>query len=135
MMDPRQRHVLVIDGAEQVGELMRDVLEEEGYRVSVVAQPPADLVATTQDGVDLVVLDPGLGGEDPGGWFRQSIERHDEDTGIPLVICTANSRILRDLADDLADRDIDVVPKPFEINALLQVVDEHLGPSSEGGWA
>ena len=77
----RQRHVLVIDGAEAVGELMRDALEEAGYRVSTTTETPVELANIAEDGVDLVVLDPGIGSEDPGGWFRQCLE-HDA-MGIP----------------------------------------------------
>ena len=127
----RQRHILVIDGAEAVGELMREVLEEEGYRVSVTTEAPTDLADIAQDGIHLILLDPGIGGEDPGGWFRQSFEH--EAMGVPLVICTGNTRILRDLADDLAERNIDVVPKPFAIDELLAVVTGRVGPSSAFG--
>ena len=133
MRDRRQRHVLVIDGATVVGELMREVLEEEGYRVSVTTEVPADPADMAQDGVDLILLDPGIGGEDPDGWFRQSLEHDHEAMGIPLVVCTSNSRILRNLADDLALRNIDVVPKPFDIDALLEVVAGHVGSSSAFG--
>ncbi len=128
MRDPRPRHVLVIDGAEEVSALMREVLEEEGYRVSLTTQAPRDPSGITPDGFGLVDLDPGLEVQDPEGW-RQTIAPEDEARDLPLVICTGNRRILHDLAGDLADRTIDVVPKPVDIEKLLQVVDERCDPS------
>jgi DNA-binding NtrC family response regulator len=116
--------------------LFTSVWSDDGNRiaqekVSVVAETPADLADVAEDGGDLVVLDPGIGGEDPGGWFRQGLEH--EAIGVPLVVCTGNTRILRDLADDLAERNIDVVPKPFAIDALLDVGAGHVGSSSAFG--
>jgi hypothetical protein len=49
---------------------------------------------------------------------------------IPRVVCTGNTRMLRDLADDLEERTIDRVEKRFALDVLLQVMDAHMGPSS-----
>ena len=129
MRDRPQLHVRVVDGAAEVGEIVRAVLEEEGYRVTVTTEMPLDPGNIAQDGVDLVVVDPGLGGEDPDGWFQQHLEHDHEAMGLPLVVCTGNTRILRDLADDLGERNIDLVQKPFDLEELLQVVDAQIGPA------
>jgi DNA-binding response OmpR family regulator len=130
MTDRPPLHVRVVDGAAEVGKIVREVLEEEGYRVTVTTETPLDPGDNAPDGVDLVVVDPGSGGEDPGGWFRQHLEHDREAMDIPRVVCTGNTRMLRDLADDLEERTIDRVEKPFDLDVLLQVVDAHMGPSS-----
>jgi DNA-binding NtrC family response regulator len=109
---------------------VREVLEEEGYRVTVTTETPLDSGDIAPDAVDLVVVDPGIGGEDSDGWFRQNFEHDHEAIDIPRVVCTGNTRILRDLADELKERNIDLVEKPFDLDELLQVVDAHIGPSS-----
>jgi hypothetical protein len=78
MWDRPHLHVRVVDGAAEVGEIVREVLEEEGYRVTVTTETLLDPGDIAPDGVDLVVVAPGIGGEDPNGWFRQNVE-HDHD--------------------------------------------------------
>jgi hypothetical protein len=38
--------------------------------------------------------------------------------------------MMRELADDLAERTIDLVKKPFDRDVLLRLVDAPMGPSS-----
>ena len=115
MTDRPQLHVRVVDGAEDVGE--------------IVTETPRDPGDLAPDGIDLVIVDPGIGGVDSDGWFQQHLEHDHEALEIPLVVCTGNTRILRDLADDLEERNIDLVQKPFDLEELLQVVDAHIGPA------
>jgi two-component system nitrogen regulation response regulator NtrX len=56
MMELRT-HVLVIDDAPEILELLRELLEEEGFRVSTRADPPPDLDEIKALRPSLLVLD------------------------------------------------------------------------------
>lgn len=123
MSDLQRRHVLVIDSAEEVAELMRDVLEEEGYVVSIATQTPASLCGGIREEVDLVIVDPGSGGQDLETWVQQNIVCDFEAVDYPLVVCSGHPRVLRDLHDDLVMRNISLLPKPFDLVTFLHVVE------------
>ncbi len=133
MTDRRQRHVLVVDGAAEVADLVREVLEEAGYRVSVAVEIPAHPGDVESVGVDLVVLDPGLGDDDPGWRLLRGMGQDHATAAVPVVVCAgdARSRSPRDLAGGIEERVIGVVPKPFDIDDLLRTVDDCLGSSPD----
>ncbi|HET6604015.1 MAG TPA: sigma-54 dependent transcriptional regulator [Xanthomonadaceae bacterium] len=57
-------HVLVVDDEPDIRELLRDVLEDEGYRVGVAADAAAARAAFREDPPDAVLLDIWMPGED-----------------------------------------------------------------------
>ena len=125
-----QLYVRVVEGAAEVGKIVREVLEEEGYQVTVTSETPLDPGDIAADEVDLILVDPGIGGEDPDGWFRQYFQHDHEAMDIPLGVCTSNTRILHALAGELEEHNIDLVEKPFDLDMLMQEVDARMGPSS-----
>ncbi len=131
MTDRRQRHVLVVDGAAEVADLVREVLEEAGYRVSVAVEVPTHPCHVEAAGVDLVVLDPGLGDDDPGRRLLRGMGRDHATAAVPVVVCTGDARTARDLAGGIEERVAGVVPKPFDIDDLLRTVDDCLGSSPD----
>ena len=59
---PGRRHVLVVDDSDEILGVLREVLEDDGCRVTTRAEPvDGDEVATV--GPDVVVLDVLLGAE------------------------------------------------------------------------
>lgn len=130
MAEPRQRHVLVVDGAADVADLLREILEEEGYRVSVAAGAPTGPGELRRRGVDLVVLDPGPGSEGLGWRLLRAMERDRRAAEIPVVVCSGATRAIQDALADLKGRGVDFVPKPFDVGDLLRAVGDRLGPSS-----
>ena len=135
MVDPQQRQVLVLDGAAEVANLMRVVLQEAGYQVSVMTEMPVAMADVSLRDVDLVIVDPVMDGADPHEWLRHGAARRFHEADIPFVVCSGHGRVLHDLADALAARGIDVLPKPFAIEALRQVVAVHPGSSTASGDA
>lgn len=63
--DQQQRaRVLVVDDDEQLVELLRVVLEGEGYEVGVASNAATAIANSREENLDLVVLDVGLGQDD-----------------------------------------------------------------------
>jgi DNA-binding response OmpR family regulator len=121
MMDLRP-HVLVIDYEPAIAELMRELLEEEGFRVSTRSDafPDPDEIRGLQP--SLIVLDYLRPGQSTG-WPLLLRLRLDRDTCvIPVVLCTGATSQVKALGGDLAALDVAVVLKPFDIDELLAVV-------------
>src|SRR5262245_59743597 len=125
-VQPRQPLVLVIDPDQWVLELIRELLEEEGYRVSTHACPPPDRDTIARLQPSLIIIDhfgPGL----TAGWsFVQLLKRHHDTSAIPVVLCTGAHRQVEALESRLEAMDVAVVPKPFDIEQFLAMVKSAL---------
>jgi len=110
----------------EILDLFRDLLEEEGYRVStnrfsVVAQET--FAALTANRPDLVILDFMIGGENLGWQFLQMMKMDPATADLPVLICTDAVDRVRELQAHLDELGIGVVLKPFEIPHLLRAID------------
>ncbi len=131
-------HILAINNDQSILTLFRNLLEEEGYRVTTQTYVDKDLAGIKASRPDLIVLDYMWAGED-AGWSLLQILRMDRDTaGIPIVLCTGAVREVEALAPHLQDMGIRVVLKPFNIDHLVAVIAEALAapvPVSGGDGA
>jgi CheY-like chemotaxis protein len=124
--DGRQPHVLLIDDTQEILDLMRDLLEEEGYRVTT-AQAYLDLDKIKALAPDLIVQDLLFEGMQELGWKFLTLVRLDPELArIPLVLCTAAVRTVNDpaMAEQLDRLGVRVVLKPFTIEDLLTALSE-----------
>lgn len=108
------RSVLVVDDEEDVREALRDLLEQFGYKVMAAQNGREALkILHSNERPGFVLLDlimPVM-----NGWeFLEAVERDEELSRIPISISTS--------APEQAPRDRDVIPKPIDIDALLERV-------------
>ena len=129
MTEPLPPHVVVINDERDLLSLFRELLEEAGYRVSTLTYPTADLADLQVLAPDLLVLDMMFGGEDRGWRFLQQLRLNRATARLPVVVCTAAVRLVRDVQDYLTSMGIGVVLKPFDIDPFLAEVRRRL----EGG--
>ena len=135
MTEPAPPHVVVINDEEDMLALFRELLEEEGYRVSTLTYPTADLADLQILGPDLVILDMVFGGEDRGWQYLQRLRMTRSTATLPILVCTAAVRLVRDAHDALTRMGIGVVLKPFDIDPLMDEVRRRLAerPASPNG--
>jgi CheY-like chemotaxis protein len=118
---PRPAAVLVVDDDEEIREVVRGVLEEEGY-LTIVTSNGEEALACLREGsirIGLVLLDLLMPKMD--GWeFQRQRQREPEIEAIPLVVVTAHGGTLRGWVAEQAS--VPVMPKPIDFNRLLQVV-------------
>ena len=122
--------VLVLDDDRATRELVREVLEEQGYAVESAASGAMGQARLEAGGVDLVVLDKGLpdrDGLDVCRWVRAREGR--DEARLPIIVVSA--AIDEDDAGSLDDPGADAyVAKPFDIDTLVAQVRASLTPRS-----
>ncbi len=126
--DGRQPHILVVNDTQEILDLLAELLEEEGYRVTTsLALLNLDKVKALAP--DIIVQDLLFEGTQEEGWKFLTLVRLDPALArIPLVLCTAATRTVNDpvMAEQLDRQGIRVVLKPFDVEQLLTVLAEVL---------
>lgn len=123
---PTQRHILVVNDTQEILDLFRDILEEEGHRVSLYSYAFRDLDEIKQQQPDLIVLDFIIGGEDHGWQLLQKLKMDRATLSIPVIVCTAALRLAQELQGHLRSKNVGVILKPFDIDDLLTEVNIQL---------
>lgn len=124
---PDKQHILVINDTQEVLEVMRELLEDEGFRVTLHSDAIRDIDRIRAIAPDLVILDHLMGDEEYGWQIIQKLRLDRDLAKLPIIVCTAAARMVRDLEGHLKAKDITVVLKPFDIDDLLAAVRAALG--------
>ena len=75
---------------------------------------------------DLIILDYIFGGEKQGWQLLQKLKMRRETAKIPVIICTAAIREVREIEGFLLAKGVGVVPQPFDIDDLFVAVKSAL---------
>jgi DNA-binding response OmpR family regulator len=121
--------ILVADDDQPTCDLLKDFLEWEGYAADCVRTGPAALARIQAGGLDLALLDwmlPDLGGVDPCQQVREGERGREEH--LPIIVVSASGEAQRDTA--LAAGADTYLPKPFELDDLLDLVVRYVPPAA-----
>ncbi|MBA2752941.1 MAG: response regulator [Chloroflexia bacterium] len=127
----RPRRILVVNDTQEILDLFRDILEEEGYEVVLYSYAFHDLAEIKRTMPDLIILDYLIGGEQYGWQMLQKLKMDRQTATIPVIICTAARRELTDMEGHLKAKGVSIVLKPFDIDDLILQVTaawDHLDP-------
>jgi len=120
---------LVVEDDESIRRVITDVLEERGFQVMGAANGSEALHRLTSARPDVVVLDllmPVMHGWD----FMESYEQQTGGEPIPIVVVSVNPALPRSF-DRFGVRS--VVPKPFNVDDLLDSIERALAPAECAG--
>jgi DNA-binding response OmpR family regulator len=109
------RSIVVVDDDPNVVELLRNILEKEGYAVEGFTDPSLALTKVGAEAPDLILLDcimPGIDGRD----FMRALELAGIETPIVLLTALSDPNFCVD-----ASRVV-VINKPFDVDNLLAEV-------------
>ena len=122
--------ILVMDDARELLDLLRDFLEEEGYRVAIspVLLP---LRRVKEVAPDLILLDVMFGGREAGLRFLTLAGRDRDLRRVPIILFTAAPERVRHMEGPLAAQDVRVLLKPFDLDDLLAAIEGRLGPPNK----
>ena len=122
----KRQRVLLVDDEPAMQELGRELLEEDGYEVTIAANgtEALEIYRKHHDAIDLVILDLVMPGMD-GGQIYTDMKKINE--GIKAFFCTGfiSDQIVADL---LHDEQLLAVSKPFRPDEFLKTVRTVMGP-------
>jgi two-component system, OmpR family, response regulator len=122
--DGRQPHILIINDTQEILDLMAELLEDEGYRVTTsLALLDISKVKTLAPAI--IVQDLLFEGLQETGWKFLTLVRLDPELArIPIILCTAAVRTVKDpeMAEQLDRLAVRIVLKPFLIEDLLSAI-------------
>jgi CheY-like chemotaxis protein len=117
-----KKRILVINDTQEILDLFRTLLEEEGYEVILSGSPLQKLTEVEQLRPDLIILDILFRDEKTGWQMIEMLRTKRTTASIPIVICSAALRDVREQEGYLNSQGIHVVYKPFDIDVLLDTV-------------
>jgi CheY-like chemotaxis protein len=115
------RTILVVDDDDGIIEVVRIILEGEGYQVRANMDGNLHHILT-DDLPDLILLDVLIAGID-GREICQSLKKHDRTHSIPVIMLSAHSDAHKIAEDSGADGFLE---KPFDVDMLIDIVARHL---------
>ena len=118
--------VLVIDDDEHILAMLGEALGTEGYEVQGAMDGAAAIGAIRRSRPDVILLDlmmPVLDGFSFLDLYRQLPGPH-----VPVIVITAAAREAR---EEVAGKADEVIPKPFSVDHVLQIVNRYTGRPSD----
>ncbi|MEP6750357.1 MAG: response regulator [Bacteroidota bacterium] len=116
------KRVLVADDDPAILDVMRMMLEFEGYEV-ITAQNGTAILNMEAELPDLLLLDIWMSGTDGRDICRQ-LKQSEKTNKIPIVLVSASKDIEKSAREAGAN---DFIAKPFEMNELLQKIEKNIG--------
>jgi DNA-binding response OmpR family regulator len=114
------RKILIVEDDHDTLDLLKDLLEGEGYEVNTLDYTDSITASLKQFHPDLVILDFLLPGVN-GGELCHEIKTNVVHAHLPVIMISGFPRVLESLGDYGADI---FISKPFDITALLHAVSD-----------
>lgn len=128
-LDGQQPHILCINHAPEILELLRVLLEDEGYCVSTLMMVEHSLDAIVSLSPDVITIDYMWSTSDNEWTYLNLLTIDPRTRHIPVILCTAAVRHATEMEDHLRTIGVRVVFKPFDIDDLLAAVRACLDPA------
>jgi DNA-binding response OmpR family regulator len=118
------RRVLLVEDNVSVRELLRVLLETEGYEIVEATDGSDGLAQAEESKPDLMILDlmmPGLDGES----VIRRLRSHSKLSKVPVLVVSGKYESLGRLKEQLGEEN--VFPKPFEPSRMMDRIGELIG--------
>jgi two-component system OmpR family response regulator len=115
--------ILIVDDTPELLDVVRTCLEHEGYRVRTCLESRHAVAMAREDPPHVIMLDVVM--PEVSGWEVLAALRRDASFDrTPVIVCTAYvAEALGRLAELKGpDQHLGLLPKPFELEELLEVV-------------
>jgi len=121
-LKPKARKILVVEDDPALSEILEDFLTDSGYETHVVNDVLDIHTLLEKLHPDLVILDYLLPVVN-GGELCSQIKRNQLTCGLPVIMFSAYQKILFSIGDYGCDV---FIPKPFDLNDLLEKIEEYM---------
>ncbi len=116
------KKILVVDDDIAILDVIKIILEDKGYTVLTVSNGANVYSTIVKEFPHLILLDIWMSGFD-GRDIARELKAQDHTKNIPIIIISAHNETEK-MAHEAGAQDF--LPKPFDIEALLNVVEKHL---------
>ena len=116
-----QVNILIIDDNRDMADGLGMILENEGYQVTLAYNGHDGMNAFNEGRFDVALIDirmPDMNG------FEVLREIHKKDPKVRAIMITGY-RIQQVLSEIVDDGNVEILRKPFEVERVLQILDEH----------
>jgi CheY-like chemotaxis protein len=120
-----QPTVVVVDDEQPIVDVVCDVLDDEGFHTVGCTQAMKAVDCIRQCDPKLVILDVQMPGVD-GVEIFQRLRTDAATSEIPVIFFTANAHVLAQRLPDFAQKGALLLPKPFNVDRLLHMVQDAL---------
>ena len=129
-----RRRVLIVDNDRDLSEILRAVLQDEGYDVAVLIDLSPDAIAAMV-GIhepDAVLLDGDSEWAGYGSSWAQAAQLSRRGRKVPVIMFTAHAGDVAEARLAESDRSRDakfagIIAKPFDVDELLETVARAVG--------
>lgn len=119
-----QNHILVIDDEVKIAELLQEIVQGEGFRVSSCRNGYDGLKVLQNANVDLIILDLYMVGMNGIDFLRRMPK---EQKNVPVIVLTA-WQLRQDHYDNLKKEVWTIIDKPVDLNDLIAYVKSAIKP-------
>ena len=124
------RHILVLSDDEDVRLVIRDLLEDEGYRVTNRPYLTGDTEAVLRETPDAILIDCSRKELDESVTFLHRVRGVPHLADIPIITSTSAVKVIDDYQHEVDALRLLVVRKPFDIELLANVVAQAFADQS-----
>jgi two-component system alkaline phosphatase synthesis response regulator PhoP len=125
--------ILVVDDDPDIREVLRTVLEKEGYRAQTANNGSDAMALIEKDAPDLVILDIMMTTDTEGFDIMFELQQHPELKSIPIILLTSFLEKVRSSGPEGFEHIVDerwgakwIFEKPIDIRRLTQMVRDVL---------
>jgi DNA-binding response OmpR family regulator len=126
-----KKRILIADDDQDVLEVIKAILEHEGYRVRTARDGAQAFKLIRKNAFDAVVLDVDMGKPPSGVKVLQLMRRSSRLKDIPVMLMTGNLQKAKELEENgIAKLTNDCLTKPFNTRDLTKRIKALLDPAS-----
>jgi CheY-like chemotaxis protein len=117
----KRKTIVVVNDSPELLELMKELLEDEGYRTIVCADATQAYRLVKDTRPNLLILDARMS-DLPRWYVLDAVKLDPETASIPVLICSAAVREIQEAEGRLRAHGCEVLLKPFDLSELLEKV-------------
>jgi CheY-like chemotaxis protein len=115
-------NIFVANDNQDFLELMRELLHDEGYDVTILHASDHAYTEIKHAAPDVVILDMTLEHPDDGWAILQLLKLDPETVRIPVIVCSAEVKLLTERQEQIEALSCFAVEKPFDLVTLLGAI-------------
>lgn len=123
--------IVVVNDDTDFLNLMHELLCDEGYQTIIHREGSTAYEKIRSEKPDLAILDIRLEHPEAGWSVLELIRLQPETTHLPVIVCSADARMLHDKQDWLQKHRVEILEKPFNLDDLLELVRRMVGSTRE----